>query len=105
MNSFAASTFMCNYSSELLALARPGNKTMAMAFLQTYQNVGISIGRSGTALVLGANLLAPAWTLGAMELCSYQTLFLFYGALAAVLLVLIPTLPAIVPKHRDYYEP
>ncbi|MBO5792659.1 MAG: MFS transporter [Lentisphaeria bacterium] len=105
MNSFAASTFMCNYSSELLALARPGNKTMAMAFLQTYQNVGISIGRSGTALVLGANLLAPAWTLGNMELCSYQTLFLFYGVLAGILLVLIPTLPAIVPKHKDYYEP
>ena len=105
VNSFAGSTFMCNNSSELLALARPGNKTMAMAFLQTYQNAGISISRTGTALVLGANLLSPVWTFGNMELCSYQTLFLFYGVLAAILLVLIPTLPAIVPKHRDYYEP
>lgn len=102
---FAASTFMCNNSTELLALARPGNKTMAMAFLQTYQNVGISISRSGTAMILGANLLAPSWTMGAIELCSYQTLFLLYGVIAAILLLLIPTLPAIVPKHRDYYEP
>ena len=88
-----------------MALARPGNKTMAMALLQTYQNAGISISRTGTAMILGANLLAPAWTMGNLELCSYQTLFLFYGVLAGILLLLIPTLPAIVPKHRDYYQP
>ena len=105
LNSFAASTFMCNYSSELLALARPGNKTMAMAFLQTYQSAGISISRGGTALILGANLLAPSWNLGTLTLCSYQTLFLFYGVTAAVLLVLVPTLPAVMPRHKDYYHP
>ena len=105
MNSFAGSTFMCNNSNELLALARPGNKTMAMALLQTYQNAGISISRTGTAMVLGANLLAPVWSWGNLTFCSYQTLFLFYGALAAILLLLIPTLPAMVPKHRDYYQP
>ena len=105
INSFAASTFMNNNSSELLALARPGNKTMAMAFLQTYQNAGTSISRTGTAMILGANLLAPSWTLGSMTLCSYQTLFLLYGTIAVILLLLLPTLPAIVPKHRNYYEP
>ncbi|MBQ7696518.1 MAG: MFS transporter [Lentisphaeria bacterium] len=103
--SFAGSTFMCNNSTELLALARPGNKPMAMAFQQTYQNLGISIGRGGTALILGANLLMPSWDLGPLEICSYQTLFLLYGSLMAILLILLPTLPAIVPKHHDYYEP
>ena len=102
---FANATFGCNNSIELLALARPGNKPMAMAFLQTYQNLGVSIGRGGTALILGANLLMPSWNLGSLEICSYQTLFLLYGSLLAILLVLFPTLPAIVPKHHDYYEP
>ena len=96
---------MCNNSTEFLALARPGNKPMAVAFLQTYQNVGISIGRAGTAAVLGADLLAPSWRLGPLELCGYQTLFLASGAAMAALLVLLPTLPAFVPKHSDYYEP
>ena len=105
INSFAGSTFMCNNSTEILALARPGNKTMAMAFQQTYHNAGISISRVGTAMVLGTNILAPSWQLGGMTLCSYQTLFLFYGITAAVLLILIPTLPAIVPKRKNYYEP
>ena len=102
---FAGSAFMCNNSTEFLALARPGNKPMAVAFLQTYQNVGISIGRAGTAAVLGADLLAPSWRLGPLELCGYQTLFLASGAAMAALLVLLPTLPAFVPKHSDYYEP
>ena len=103
--SFAGSAFMCNNSAEYLALARPGNKPMAVAFLQTYQNVGISVGRAGTAAILGADLLAPSWRLGTIELCGYQTLFLLYGAAMAFLLVLLPALPAFVPKHRDYYEP
>lgn len=102
---FAGSAFMCNNSAEYLALARPGNKPMAVAFLQTYQNVGISVGRAGTAAILGADLLAPSWRLGSLELCGYQTLFLLYGAAMAFLLVLLPALPAFVPKHRDYYEP
>lgn len=102
---FAGSAFMCNNSAEYLALARPGNKPMAVAFLQTYQNVGISVGRAGTAAILGADLLAPSWRLGSLELCGYQTLFLLCGAAMAFLLVLLPALPAFVPKHRDYYEP
>jgi Na+/melibiose symporter-like transporter len=103
--SFAASTFMCNNSMELMALARPGNKPMAMAFLQSYQNIGVCIGRMGTALIMGANLLAAEWSLGGLTVSHYQTLFLFYGIIAAVLLVLFPALPSIVPKHKDYYAP
>ncbi len=105
MSSFAASMYMCNNSTELLALARPGNKPMAMAFLQTYQNIGVSIGRAGTSLILGVNLLAPVWNIGKISFCSFQTLFLLYGVVATVILILFPTLPAIVPKHHDYYEP
>ena len=105
MTSFAVSSYMCNNSTELLALAKPGNKPMAMAFQQTYQNIGVSVGRTGTSLIIGANLLAPTWKLGEMTFCSYQTLFLLYGVIATVILILFPTLPAIVPKHHDYYEP
>lgn len=88
-----------------MALARPGNKPMAMAFQQTYTNMGVSIGRTGTSLILGANMLAPVWNFNGLTVSNYQTMFLFYGVIAAVLLALLPTLPAVVPKHRDYYSP
>ena len=42
---------------------------------------------------------------GKITVCSYQTLFLLYGVMALVILILLPTLPSIVPKHHDYYDP
>ena len=105
ISSYAASTFMCNNSTEMLALAKPGNKPMALALQQTYQNIGVTIGRTGTALIMGANLLAPSWNCKGLLISSYQTLFLLYAVIAAVILVLLPTLPAIVPKHKDFYDP
>lgn len=105
MAAYAASTFLCNNSTELLALARPGNKPMAMAFQQTYMNTGVSIGRTGTSLILGSHLLASQWQWGSMSFSCYQTLFLFYAVIAAVILILLPALPAICPKDRDYYQP
>lgn len=102
---FFGSIFMCNNSGELLALARPGNKTMATSFVQTYGSFGGFAGRGGVSLVLGATMLAPVWHLGEMEISRYQTIFLFSAVFTAVVLLLIPTLPSVVPKHEDYYEP
>jgi hypothetical protein len=103
--SFAYSLFMCNNSAELLALARPGNKTMAMAFAQTYSCAGGAIGRIGTSLILGTSMLAPVWMLGNREISRYQTFFLISGVMLFILLFLLPTLPSFIPKHDDYYEP
>ena len=88
-----------------MALARPGNKTMASAFVQTYMSVGGFIGRAGVSLMLGAALLAPRWDCRGMTISHYQTIFLFCGVIAALMLILIPTLPSVVPNHEDYYEP
>ena len=38
--SSAQSCYMCNNSAEIMALAKPGNKNMATAFLQTYSSIG-----------------------------------------------------------------
>ena len=102
---FTGSIFGCNNSSEMLALARPGNKTMATAFTQTYTSVGGFIGRGGVSLLLGVSMLAPEWTCWGMTVSRYQSIFLFCGVIATVMLILIPTLPAVVPVHDDYYEP
>ncbi|MBE6365235.1 MAG: MFS transporter [Lentisphaerae bacterium] len=103
--SLAYSVYMCNNSAELLALARPGNKTVAMAFVQTYSSAGVAIGRLGSSLILGTSLLAPVWESGGREISRYQTFFLFSGVMLLVLLFLLPTLPSFIPAHDDYYEP
>ncbi|MBR7121765.1 MAG: MFS transporter [Lentisphaeria bacterium] len=105
LSSFAYSMYMCNNSAELLALARPGNKTVAMAFVQTYGNAGGAIGRLGTSLILGTSMLAPVWEFAGREISRYQTFFLLSGVMLLVLLFLLPTLPSFIPAHDDYYEP
>ena len=102
---FTGSIFGCNNSGEMMALARPGNKTMASAFVQTYMSVGGFIGRGGVSLILGVTMLSPQWECWGMTISHYQTIFLFCGVIAALMLILIPTLPSVVPKHHDYYEP
>ena len=104
-NLLAFSIYMCNNSAEMLALARPGNKTMAIAFVNTYISGGNTVGRIGTSLILGTAMLAPVWEFGGRIISRYQTFFLISGVMLVILLFLLPTLPSFIPSHDDYYEP
>lgn len=91
-------------TSEMMALASPGNKTMAMAFCGTFYYGGSGLSRMITSLILGSGMLASEWHIGSMKICHYQTLFLFYAAaiiLAAMFLVVVP---AIFPKGEYVYD-
>ena len=90
---------------EYLALARPGNKTMAISFCSTYSNLGAAIGRTGSSLLLGGVLLAPEWTCAGRTISVYQSIFLISGLIAVLALAMIPILPSFVPEHEDYYNP
>lgn len=98
--------YLCNSSMEFLALARPGNKTMAMAFCQTYQNAGVMMGNTATSLILGSSIFAATWTTaGGTTYSVYQSIFLILGIIGIMTLILIPIMPSFIPKHEDYYEP
>ena len=105
LNAVATSWLLCNNSMEYLALARPGNKTMAISFCSTYSNLGAAIGRTGSSLLLGGVLLAPEWTLAGRTISVYQSIFLVSGLIAVLALAMIPILPSFVPEHEDYYNP
>lgn len=94
---FAASIHLCNFSAELLTLARPGNKMMAMTFVQTYSNCGTAVSRVGVSLILGTAMLAPVWEFCGREVSRYQTLFLASFVMLLILFLLLPTLSSFVP--------
>ena len=102
---FAAAEAMVINSSESLALARPGNKTIALALCQVFCNIGTAVGRFGVSALLAVGMLAPAWTLRGMTVTRFQSIFLADAAIMAFSLVLLVLFPAFVPKHDDYYEP
>lgn len=105
VNSFASACFSVCNSSEMLALARPGNRTMAVAFCNTFINLGNAVSRAGVALTLGSGLLATDWVWRGAAMSRYQSLFLFFALAATFFLILLVLIPSVVPRHEDYYEP
>ena len=102
---FTAGALSILISMEMLALARPRNKAMAMAFCGTFQYAGTGSARFLSSLAIGCGVLSPSWTLFGIHVSQYQSLFLM-NALGLVLIsLLLVVVPAVVPKHDDYYQP
>ncbi len=102
---FSFACFGCMVSSEILALAKPGNLTMANAFSQTYQMIGTASGRLVVSFLLGNGILSSSWQYWNIKVSLFQTIFLFCSGIALFSLTLIFCLPSVVPQHDDYYNP
>lgn len=102
---FVGAEMMVVNSVESLALARPGNKTIALALCQVFCAVGTAVGRFGVTGALACGLLAPAWVARGFTVTKFQSIFAVDAVMMVFFLVLLVLLPAFVPKHEDYYEP
>ncbi len=91
-------------TSEMMALATPGNKAMAMAFCGTFYYTGSGLSRLISSLVLGSGMLAPQWRIGSMSICHYQTLFLIYAVMIVFAAIFLVVVPAIFPKGEYVYD-
>ena len=92
-------------SAEMLALARPGNKVMAMAFCGTITAIGGAVSRIFTAIALGAGFFAATWQWGEVYGTWYHGLILVFSILNFLFLIMLLIVPAVVPEHEDYYNP
>ena len=90
-------------TSEMMSLASPGNKVMAMAFCGTFYYSGSGLSRMVTSLVLGSGMLAPEWMIGTVKFCHYQTIFLIYSIAIVFAAMLLVVVPAIFPKGEYIY--
>jgi MFS family permease len=91
-------------TSEMMALATPGNKTMAMAFFGVFYYTGSGLSRLMTSIVLGSGILAPEWRLGSVTFCHFQSLFLIYAGAVAFAAMLLVVVPAVFPKGEYLYD-
>ena len=90
-------------TSEMMALATPGNKALAMAFCGTFYYSGSGLSRLVSSLVLGSGILAPEWHIGSVAFCHYQTLFLAYAVAIAFAAMLLVIVPAVFPRGDYVY--
>ncbi len=91
-------------TSEMMALATPGNKTMAMAFCGTFYYTGSGMSRLITSLILGSGMLAAEWSIGSTMFSHYQTLFLIYSVAILFAAMLLVVVPAVFPKGEYVYS-
>ncbi len=102
---FNFSCFFVCLSTEMLALARPDNRTMAVAFCNTFNYSGWTLSRIGGSIILGSGILSSSWTFGGISISSFQSLFLFFGFSLTFGLITLMLVPSIIPVHEDYYNP
>ena len=88
----------------MMATAKPGNKLMATALCQTFYNIGIAVGRTGTTLILAAGVLAQEWIFCGIQVTSFNFIFMLYLLMTLFFYLLLILTPTIIPKHDDYYE-
>jgi len=89
----AATSIVC--SAEMMALATPGNKTMAMAFSGALYYGGAGLSRLLASFFLGSGLFAAEWMFGAMRVSPYQTLFLLYAGATVLAGFFLFSIPAV----------
>ena len=92
-------------SVEMLALAKPGNKIMALAFCSTSSAIGQAAGTTLTSLLLGCGALAENWNFFGIDLTKFQLLFGVSILALIFFLLLLPLVPAVVRTHDNYYKP
>lgn len=92
-------------TAEMMALARPGNKPMAMALCGTFYYGGRGISRMLSSFVLGLGILAESWNLWGTPVSRCQTFYLLFGTGIIITLILLLIVPAVNTRRLDYYEP
>ena len=92
---------MCTSAVEMLALATPGNKIMAIAFCSTFVSIGTASGTLLTTWLLGGGVLKDSWNFLHMEISKFQLLsgFFFLGIL--LIFLLLPFIPAVARRRSE----
>jgi len=92
-------------SSEMMALANPDNKAVAMAFCVSLCSAGLGGARLLSSAIIGSGVLAPEWSIGKMKLTMFHTMYLGYGLAILFVCTLLVIVPAIFPKGEYHYTP
>lgn len=95
----------CTAAVEMLSLARPGNKIMAVAFCMTAIAIGTVVGTLLNTLLIGCGALAESWQFMGLAMTKFQLLFGICAAGIFLAMLFFPIVPAIIGKHDDYYQP
>ena len=102
---FFIATSSVAVSSEMMALANPDNKAMAMAFCVSMCAAGMGGARLLSSVIIGSGILAAEWSIGTAQFTMFHTMYLGYAIAILFVCVLLVIVPAIFPKDSYQYTP
>ena len=95
----------CIAAVEMLSLARPGNKIMAVSFCMTAIAIGTVVGTLFNTVLIGCGALAENWQFMGEAMTKFQLLFGICAGGMLLTMLFFPLVPAIIGKRDDYYQP
>ena len=88
-------------SSEMMELATPGNKVMAMAFSGTFSYGATGLARVVPSLLLGSGLLASNWEFHGLAISRWRSLYLLGSCAILLSAVFLFLVPAVFPDNTN----
>lgn len=88
-------------SSEMMELATPGNKVMAMAFSGTFSYGATGLARVVPSLLLGSGLLASSWEFHGLVISRWRSLYLLGSCAILLSAVFLFLVPAVFPDNTN----
>ena len=101
INGVVWALLLCINSVEMLVLARPGNKIMAVAFCSSAIAFGSTAGTLITSGLLGCTAFPKRIVLAGYEIGKFQFFFLVYTLAIMVFLILLQQVPAVTRKEHN----
>jgi len=100
---FAASGIA--FSSELLAIIQPENKSLSTGFHLSLVSAGIAISSLIIGQTLKLNILNPEWTLMGQTLCTYDTVLLGSAVMILLLIITLGLIPSVIQVRKAQWYP
>ena len=100
LNGVVWALLLCINSVEMLALARPGNKIMAIAFCSSAIALGGAAGTLLTSALLGCAAIPAKLALAGIAVTKFQLFFAAYTTAILLFLALLPIVPAVTRQEQ-----
>ena len=93
------------FSSELLALIPPENKSLSTGFHLSLSSAGIALSSLLIGQALKLNVLSSEWILMGQTLCAYDTILLGSAVMILLLIITLGLIPSVIQVRKAQWYP
>ncbi len=93
------------FTSELLAIIPPENKSLSTGFHISLSSAGIALSSLFIGQAIKLNMLNSEWTLLGQTVCEYDTILLGSAVMILLLLITVGLIPSVIQVRKSQWYP